>query len=282
MGLRINTNVAALNTTRILRRSSVALNRSLERLSSGLRINRAADDAAGLAIAESMRSQTRGFAVAQRNAQDGISMVQIAEGALSEIGNMMQRIRELLVQGANGTNSPANLTALSNEANELITAITDTIANTEFNSINPFLAIAGGITVQSGADTGDTTILTNLGVAFTAAAGGDLNLVFGAGQTVDFSTSALAGTSLTQIDLGLDRLNAKRAEIGAVQNSLEFTLNVLAIKEENTLAAESAIRDADIAFETTEFTRNQILVTAGTSLLAQANLIPQTALQLLE
>jgi flagellin len=281
MGLRINTNVAALNTTRILRRSSVALNRSLERLSSGLRINRAADDAAGLAIAESMRSQTRGFAVAQRNAQDGISMVQIAEGALSEIGNMMQRIRELLVQGANGTNSPANLTALSNEANELITAITDTIANTEFNSINPFLAIAGGITVQSGADTGDTTILTNLGVAFTAAAGGDLNLVFGAGQTVDFSTSALAGTSLTQIDLGLDRLNAKRAEIGAVQNSLEFTLNVLAIKEENTLAAESAIRDADIAFETTEFTRNQILVTAGTSLLAQANLIPQTALQLL-
>ena len=281
MGLVINTNMAAVNTARVLRGSNMALRQSLERLSSGLRINRAADDAAGLAIAEGMRAQTNGFRVAQRNVQDGISLVQIADGALSEIGNMMQRIRELLVQGANGTNSPANLTALGNEANELITAITDTIANTEFNSINPFLAIAGGITVQSGADTGDTTILTNLGVAFTAAAGGDLNLVFGAGQTVDFSTSALAGTSLTQIDLGLDRLNAKRAEIGAVQNSLEFTLNVLAIKEENTLAAESAIRDADIAFETTEFTRNQILVTAGTSLLAQANLIPQTALQLL-
>lgn len=279
MGLRINTNVAALNTTRILRRSSVALNRSLERLSSGLRINRAADDAAGLAIAESMRSQTRGFAVAQRNAQDGISMVQIAEGALSEIGNMMQRIRELLVQGANGTNSPANLTALSNEANELISAITDTIAQTEFNSLNPFIAIAGGISIQSGADTGDTTLLTNLGTTFTAAV--ELNLVFGSGNSVDFTTSVTAGNSLDQIDIGLDALNAKRAELGAVQNRLEFTINVLAIKEENSLASESAIRDADIAKETSIFTRNQILVSAGTSILAQANLVPQTALQLL-
>jgi flagellin len=192
---------------------------------------------------------------------------------------MMQRIRELLVQGANGTNSPANLTALSNEANELISAITDTIAQTEFNSLNPFIAIAGGISIQSGADTGDTTLLTNLGTTFTAAV--ELNLVFGSGNSVDFTTSVTAGNSLDQIDIGLDALNAKRAELGAVQNRLEFTINVLAIKEENSLASESAIRDADIAKETSIFTRNQILVSAGTSILAQANLVPQTALQLL-
>lgn len=276
MGLRINTNVAAVNTSRNLQRSSRSLNRSLERLSSGLRINRAADDAAGLAIAEGLNSQVRGFQVAQRNAQDGINLVQIAEGALSEIGNMMQRIRELAVQASNGTNSTANRTALESEANELISAITDTIAQTDFNGINPFTAVAGGIAVQSGADAGDTTTLTGLGVAYTAAT--DLNLTAG---TVDFSTAALASASITNVDTGLTNLNAKRATLGAVQNRLEFTINVLAIKEENSLASESAIRDADIARETTAFTRNQILVTAGTSILSQANLVPQTALQLL-
>lgn len=281
MGLVVNTNIAAVNSARIIRRSTGQLQKSLERLSSGLRINRAADDAAGLAIAEGLNAQARGFRVAQRNAQDGINLVQTAEGALSEIGSMMQRIRELAVQAANGTNTAANRTALEDEANELITAVTNTLATTEFNGINPFLAQApaADITIQTGADQGDTTTLTGLGAAaFTVGAAGDLNLT---AATIDFSTQALAGTSITNVDTGLDNLNDKRAALGAVQNSLEFTINVLAIKEENSLASESSIRDADIARETTDFTRNQILVTAGTSLLAQANLVPQTALQLL-
>ena len=274
MGLRINTNVAALNTSRILRRSSLVLNESLERLSSGFRINRAADDAAGLAIAEGLNFQVRGFQVAQRNAQDGISLIQIAEGALSEIGSMMQRIRELAVQAANGTNSPANRTALVAEANLLITTISSTLTQTNFNGINPFIVIAGGVSIQSGANNGETTPLSALGTLFNTTT---LNLV----GTINFTTSALAGGSIAAIDAGLAVLNAKRADLGASQNRLEFTINVLAIKEENSLPSESAIRDANIATETINFTRNQILVTAGTSLLAQADLIPQTALQLL-
>ena len=274
MGLRINTNVAALNTSRILRRSSLSLNKSLERLSSGLRINRAADDAAGLAIAEGLNSRVRGYQVAQRNAQDGISLVQIAEGALSEVGNMMQRIRELAVQAANSTNSAANRTALQAEATQLVTAIGDTLVQTDFNGLNPFAAIAGGISIQSGSQNGETTAITSLGTLFDNAA---LNL----NGTIDFSTSALSGTSIANIDTGLATLNAKRANLGATQNRLEFTISVLAIKEENSLASEGAIRDADIARETSAFTRNQILVSAGTSILAQANLVPQTALQLL-
>jgi flagellin len=149
------------------------------------------------------------------------------------------------------------------------------VAQTTFNGINPFLAIAGGVSLQTGANNGETTALTAVGTLFNTTT---LNLV----GTINFTTSALSGTSIAAIDAGLVILNAKRATLGATQNRLEFTINILAIKEENSLASESAIRDANIATETINFTRNQILVTAGTSLLAQANLIPQTALQLLD
>jgi flagellin len=275
MGLSINTNIAAINTARTVRQSSSSLRKSLEKLSSGLRINRAADDAAGLAIAEGLRSQRNGLTVAQRNSQDGINLIQIAEGALSEIGNMLQRIRELAVQSANGTNTVANRTSLDAEAVELVAAINSTIAQTDFNGIKPFSAIAGGVVIQSGANAGETTNITALGTLFN-----DLSLSID-GTKAKLDTLVNANAAITNIDAGLGVLNSKRASLGAAQNRLEFTINVLAIKEENTAAAESSIRDADIARETTEFTRNQILVSAGTSILAQANIVPQTVLQLL-
>jgi flagellin len=271
MGLVINTNIAAVNTARVSRGSNLALRKSLERLSSGLRINRAADDAAGLAIAEDFRAQSNGFSVAQRNAQDGINLVQTAEGALSEISNIMQRIRELAVQSANGTLSAANRTDLNTESTELVASVTEILTRTDFNGIDPFAATA--VSIHTGADANQTTTLSGTGTLLNAAA-----LSLGA---IDLSTVAGANTAIGNIDTGLGALNTRRAQLGAAQNRLEFTINVLAIKEENALASESAIRDADIAKETTEFTRNQILVTAGSSLLAQANLVPQTALQLL-
>ena len=272
-GLVINTNVSALNTTRVLRRSTFSLNKSLERLSSGLRINRAADDAAGLAIAENLRSRVIGAQVAARNSQDGVSLVQIAEGALGEITNVLQRIRELSVQAANGTNSAQNRADLQAEVIELRDSVSEILLRTEFNGLNPFAAIVGGLVLQTGADAASTTSITSLGTLFNTT-----NLSINA---VDISTQAGASAGITSVDTGLAILNTKRAALGATQNSLEFTINVLGIQEENSLAAESAIRDADIARETIGFTRAQILVSAGTSILAQANIVPQTALQLL-
>ena len=270
MGLRINTNVAALNTARTLRGSTIALNRSLERLSSGLRINRAADDAAGLAIAEGFRSVVIGSQVAQRNAQDGISLVQTAEGALSETTNILQRIRELAVQSANGTNSTQNRIALNDEVRQLLEQIDDIALDTEFNGLR-VLSSAQTITLQAGSRPGQT-----LPVAVEGAKTSDLRV-----SAVSISTVALAVSAISTIDLALQSVTSVRGRLGAFQNRLEFTINTLAIQEENSAASESAIRDADIARETVAFTRNQILVSAGTSVLAQAHIVPQTALQLL-
>ena len=270
MGLRINTNVAALNTSRILRRSTGDLNKSLERLSSGLRINRAADDAAGLAIAEGFRSVVRGTQVAQRNTQDGISLVQTAEGALSETTNILQRIRELSVQSANGTNSTNNRVALNQEVNQLLSQIDDIAYDTEFNGI-AVLSSATTLTLQTGSRVGQ-----NLSIVVNAATAGTLAI-----STANISTAAGALSALSQVDVALQSVNNLRSNLGAFQNRLEFTISTLAIQEENSAASESAIRDADIAKETIRFTRNQILVSAGTSILAQANVVPQTALQLL-
>ena len=274
MGLVINTNIAALNATRVLRRSTLALNKSLERLSSGLRINRASDDAAGLAIAEGLSSQVRGLRVAQRNAQDGINLVQIAEGSLSEVGGMLQRMRELAVQAANGTNTASNRADLDAEFQQLKAQITDTIDRTEFNGIF-MLTSATAIILQTGAD----------GNQFTTVGGTSPAMTTG---TLTISGSVLTGADATNptlaiaaLDNAIGQVTTRRAALGATQNRLEFTINTLAIQEENSAAAESAIRDADIALETIAFTRAQILVAAGTSVLAQANLVPQTALQLL-
>lgn len=272
MGLRINTNVAGLNTTRILRRNTLDLNRSLERLSSGLRINRAADDAAGLAIAESLRSTVLGARVAQRNAQDGISLVQTAEGALSETVNIIQRIRELAVQSANGTNSPQNRADLQLEVNELLLQVDAIANNTEFNNVLP-LAGAASIVLQIGPDNGQTLTI-NFPAPMTA---GGLGI---AGLDISSSQGA-AAASLNTLDAALQTVNTQRSLLGAAQNRIEFTVSTLEIQEENSAAAESRIRDADIARETVQFTRNQILVSAATQVLAQANIVPQTALQLL-
>jgi len=270
MGLRINTNVSALNTSRVLRRSTLDLNKSLERLSSGLRINRAADDAAGLAIAEGFRSQVRGTQVAQRNSQDGISLVQTAEGALSETTNILQRIRELAVQAANGTQSTENRIALDREVTELLGQIDDIALDTQFNGVS-VLSSAQTITLQSGANVSQT-----LAISVSGARTADLRVT---GLTL--SVASLAVRAISTVDAALRSVSSLRSSLGAFQNRLEFTISTLAIQEENSAASESAIRDADIAQETIRFTRNQILVNAGTSVLAQANVVPQTALQLL-
>jgi len=270
MGLRINTNVPALNTSRVLRRSTADLNRSLERLSSGLRINRAADDAAGLAIAEGFRSVVRGTAVAQRNAQDGVSLVQTAEGALSETTNILQRIRELAVQAANGTQSDDNRTALNSEVIQLLQQIDDIALDTEFNGVR-VLSANQTVTLQAGAQASQT-----LAIAVSGAKTTDLRV-----SAVVVSSIVSATSAISTIDLAIKSVTSLRSTLGAYQNRLEFTINTLAIQEENSAVSESAIRDADIAAETIRFTRNQILVSAGTSVLAQANIVPQTALQLL-
>jgi len=270
MGLRINTNVAGLNAARTLRRSTLQLNTSLERLSSGLRINRAKDDAAGLAIAEGFRSQVLGTMVAQRNSQDGISLVQTAEGALSETTNILQRMRELAVQSANGTNTDTNRLALNAEVEQLLAQIDDIAFDTSFNGLR-VLSGNQSVTLQAGAQSGQTLV-----VAVTGANTRDL-LVSG----VRVSNMAQAVKALDTLNSSIKSVTSLRSTLGAFQNRLEFTINTLAIQEENAAASESAIRDADIARETIGFTRAQILVSAGTSVLAQANIIPQTALTLL-
>jgi len=270
MGLRINTNVAALNTSRILRRNTLDLNKSLERLSSGLRINRAADDAAGLAIAEGFRSQVRGSRVASRNAQDGVNLVQTAEGALTESSNILQRIRELAIQAANGTNSTENRLSLDLEVRQLLEQLDDIALDTEFNGVL-VLSSPQTLTLQTGPQQGQTLL-----IAVAGAKTDDLGV-----SGVSISTVAGAVGSLSTVDIALQSINNLRASLGALQNRLEFTINTLGIQEENAAASESAIRDADIAQETLIFTRNQILVSAGTTVLAQANIVPQTALQLL-
>lgn len=273
MGLRVNTNVAALNTSRILRRTTLDLNKSLERLSSGLRVNRAADDAAGLAIAENFQVVVRGSIVAQRNNQDGINLVQTAEGALSETTAILQRMRELAVQAANGTNNAINRDALDAEVQQLISQIDDVANDTEFNELF-ILTGPNTTTLQSGLREGQT-----IDISLTGATAADLMV-----DTVlidGTQTQAQIAEEITNIDAAIDLATSQRSLLGAVQNRLEFTINTLAIQEQNGAASESAIRDADIARETIQFTRNQILVSAGTSVLAQANIVPQTALQLL-
>ena len=270
MGLKINANIAAIDAARTLRKTTGALNKSMERLSSGSRINRAADDAAGLAIAEGFRSQVSGTQMSQRNAQDGVSLVQTAEGALSETTNILQRVRELAVQSSNGTLTDSNRAAIDTEVQQLLSQIDDIAQDTEFNGIK-VLSSAQTITLQAGANTSQT-----LQISVAGAQTSDIKV-----NGLAVSSMALAVSSISVIDTALKSVSTLRSNLGAYQNRLEFTINTLAIQEENAAASQSAIRDADIATETVSFTRNQILVSSGTSVLAQANLVPQTALQLL-
>jgi flagellin len=264
---RVNNNVSALNASRNLAANGGKLEKSLERLSSGLRINRAGDDAAGLAISEKMRAQVRGLAQASRNSQDGISLLQTAEGAMNEIHTNLQRIRELGVQAYNGTNTTDDIAAIQSEVTELVSEIDRIASQTTFNT-NKLLDGTGSFAFQVGANASETISVAINDVDATTLA------IFG--LDIDSATS-----SITTVDAAIKAVSTARAEIGATQNRLESTIANLGVSVENLTAAESRIRDADIAYETTQYTRNMILVQAGTSVLAQANTAPQSVLSLL-
>ena len=265
MSLRIQNNIEAFNAHRQLTNTGEKLGKSLERLSSGYRINRAVDDAAGLAISEKLRGQVRGLDQAKRNVGDAVSMVQTAEGSLAEVHNMLQRVRELAVQYGNGALSTTDKAAIQSEVFQLASDIERIGANTEFNGVK-LLNAASTVTFQIGAKDGQTI------TAGTITLGG---------QMVGGTFTLGASTDLSEIDASINNVSAKRAEFGAVQNRLEYAGNDLATYQENLMAAESRIRDVDMAAEMAQMTKYNILQQAGISMLAQANQSPQAVLSLL-
>lgn len=275
MAAIINTNIASLNAQRNMNTSQSSLNTSLQRLSSGLRINSAKDDAAGLSIATRMDAQVRGSNVAIRNANDAISYAQTADGALGNVTDALQRMRELAVQSANATNNAGDRTNLNAEFAQLQSEITRITGTTKFNGNAVLTGTAN--TFQVGADTTDTITVT--GTDLTAAAA--KTALAAAPGTNDVTTAAKATSSVTAIDLALDEINTERATFGAVQNRFNSVVSNLQNKVENTSAAKSRITDADFAAETANLTRSQILQQAGTAMLAQANSLPNNVLSLL-
>ena len=275
MGLRIQNNVEAFNAHRQLTGTAAKAAKSMEKLSSGYRVNRAADDAAGLAISEKMRGQIGGLAQAQRNAQDGISLVQTAEGALNEVHSMLQRMRDLKVQYNNGALSTDDKNAIVAEAKQLATEIGDIRTKTAFNGIN-LLDASGTTTFQVGANEGDTIAVTRSDL--TGASGVTSSVSDVSGGTGTTNWDAL---DITEIDTAIKNVSTIRGDLGAAQNRLEHRLNNLATYQENLVASESRIRDVDMAAEMVSFTKLGILQQAGTSMLAQANQAPQGVLSLL-
>jgi flagellin len=276
----INTNVMSLNSQRVLNRTNNQMQTALERLSSGLRINRAKDDAAGLAIANRFTSQIRGLEQANRNANDGISLVQTAEGALDEIGNMLQRMRELAVQSRNDTVSAADKDSLNDEFGELKAEISRVLNSTEFNNTN-LLNTSATLTLQVGdqAGTNFQIDLTTIDISTKALTAGGLQETLAASSKI--STTAGASTAMTRLDSAIDNISAMRADFGAKQSRLESTIRNNENIIENQSAARSRIQDADFARETANLTRTQILQQAGTAMLAQGNAVPQNVLSLL-
>ena len=270
MSLRIQNNVEAFNAHRQLVNTSAQAAKSMERLASGFRINRAADDAAGLAISEKLRAQIGGLGQAQRNAQDAISLVQTAEGSLQEVHNMLGRVRELAVQYKNGTLSASDKTSIENEVASLGQEIGRIGSDTKFNGIT-LLSGTPTVTFQVGPD--DSQTITVAGANLYGA---------GAGYSVDSAIfTAFSTTTMAAIDAAIQSVSTTRATFGAAQNRIEHTINGLSAYEENLQASESRIRDVDMAAEMTKFTKYQILQQAGTSMLAQANTMPQAVLSLL-
>ncbi|MCR8921383.1 flagellin [Dasania sp. GY-MA-18] len=262
----VATNVASLNAQRNLTKSGNSLATSLQRLSSGLRINSAKDDAAGLQISNQLTSQIRGMTVAARNSNDGISLAQVAEGAMDEVTNIFQRMRELAVQSANGTNSTNERTALDAEFQALASEVTRIANTTRFGNTN---LLSGGLntTLQVGDKAGETIAIT---ISIVSTVGGDL------------LTSAAASTAMDALTTAIQTVDGQRGKLGAIQNRLESTIANTNSIIENASAARSRIRDADFAVETANLTRAQILQQAGTSVLSQANAIPQGVLSLLQ
>jgi flagellin len=283
MGLRIQNNVEAFNAHRNLSATASKAAKAMEKLSSGYRVNRAADDAAGLAISEKMRGQIGGLAQAQRNAQDAISLVQTGEGALNEVHSMLQRIRDLKIQYSNGTLEAGDKLAISSEVQQLGKEISDITSNTEFNGIK--LLTTGSVTFQVGAESGDTVTLakTEMSAAVGSAGTGGLKelIDIGSAGTVAAADTAFSALTLDNVDEAIKNVSNARSAFGAVQNRLEHRLNNIATYQENLVASESRIRDVDMAQEMVNFTKLGILQQAGTSMLAQANQSPQNVLSLL-
>jgi len=255
--MRINHNITALNNHRNMTLNQTALAKNMEKLSSGLRINRAADDAAGLAVSEKMRGQIRGLQMAQRNVQDGISYVQTAEGAMNEVSAMLVRMKELLVQKENGTYSSTDKANINEELDQLGDQIDKIMNETTFNGIN----IQSGATIQATDKTGGTIQIQGISAA-------------------TFSSLGSANT-LDDIEAAIEAVATERAKLGAVQNRLEYTSNNLGTTIENLSASESRIRDTDMASEMVELAKNQILLQSSQAMLAQANAAPQGVLTLL-
>lgn len=276
MGLRINTNVASLNAQRNLTGTKWGLDKSLERLSSGFRINRAGDDAAGLAISENLRAQVRGLKQASRNAQDGVSLIQVAEGGLNEISSIMIRLRELAVQAASDTIGPVERQFLNVEYDQLVSEVDRIADGTEFNGTQLLSGTGSVLDFQVGTRNDPNidrlTFDSSKADANSAALGVNLTSV---------ADKASAQNSLAAIDSAIVSVSAMRADFGAIQNRLQSTIGNIAVSVENLSAANSRIRDVDVAEETAELTRNNILLQAGTSVLAQANQTSNTALSLL-
>ena len=295
--MRINQNLAALNAYRNLVNTDNALNKNLERLSSGLRINRAADDAAGLAISEKMRGQVRGLNQAIRNAQDGISLIQTAEGALTETHNILQRMRELAVQAANSTYTTEDKGEIQKEVNELVKEIQRIAETTQFNTQSLLVQVKDEednmvdpkFIFQIGANAGQTIKLTILPMDAESLLGedevdlADPDVIFNITKidSADENDPPNKDSAIDIIDAAIAKVSEERSKLGAYQNRLEHTIANLGVAAENLSAAESRLRDVDMAQVMMAFTKDQILMQAGTAMLAQANIKPQSVLQLL-
>lgn len=286
----INTNLVSLNAQRNLSMSQSSLTTTMQRLSSGMRVNSAKDDAAGLAIAERMNAQVRGMNVAMRNANDGISLAQTAEGALGKIGDNLQRMRELAVQAANDTNSTTDRDSLNKEYKQLAQEISRVISSTKFNG-RSLLDNSAPAVFQIGANTGADNQITIDAVNLASTAPDGLGVVAGTPPTLSGSLGSLAlngssaadaRASMDAIDSALGLVNSTRANYGAAQNRFEAVISNLQVAAENTASARSRIMDADFAAETANLSRTQILQQAGTAMVAQANQLPQSVLKLIQ
>ena len=271
MSMIVKHNLQAMNANRMLGVNSSTLGKSVEKLSSGYRVNRAADDAAGLAISEKMRRQIRGLDQASTNAQDGISMVQTAEGALNEVHDMLQRMNELAVKAANGSNQTEDQGYIQLEVTELISEITRTANDTTFNE-KSLLSAAKTINLQVGTESGNTIKL-----AFSKMTASGIGV-----SGVSVANESSARSAMATIKAGIKSVSSLRATLGAVQNRLEHTVNNLDNVVENTTSAEATIRDTDMASEMVKYSNNQILAQAGQAMLAQANTSNQGVLSLLQ
>ena len=264
MGLRVNTNIASINAQRNTAQVTSRLARNYQRLSTGLRISTAADDAAGLAISERLRSQVRSLSQASRNANDGISLVQVGEGALNEVSNILVRLRELAIQSANGSSSTADKETIQEEFSSLVNEINRIAQSTEFNGIRLLDGSSSSVTFQVGINT--TVGIDQLNVSLTPALTTSLGLA-----SVDVGSNGSTSYAISQIDTAIGSVAQLRGRFGSLQNRLQSTIANLGVAAESLSAAESRIRDVDVAYETAQLTRNNILQQASISILSQAN-----------